>query len=116
MRILYVEDTEDYTKAVQRLAKHLGHQVILATNGTEGFARAQERPDLILLDINLPDIDGLSLTRRLRAANVTVPIIAVTADLMNYDRNQALQAGCSDFIEKPFSFETLEKIFSKYAA
>jgi CheY-like chemotaxis protein len=115
LKILYVEDTEEYTKAVRRLAKHLGHQVILAVTGTEGYALAQEHPDLILLDINLPDINGLTLARQLREAHITVPIIAITADLMNYDRKQALEAGCSEFIEKPFSFETLERLFDRYA-
>jgi CheY-like chemotaxis protein len=116
LKILYVEDTEDYTKAVQRLAKHLGHEVILAANGADGYAHAQEHPDLILLDINLPDINGLLLARQLRAANITAPIIAITADLMNYDKDKALQAGCNEFLEKPFSFETLEKLLVHYAA
>jgi CheY-like chemotaxis protein len=116
LKILYVEDTEDYTRAVQRLANYLGHQVILAVNGAEAYALAQEHPDLILLDINLPDIDGLSLAQQLRAANITVPIVAITGDLMNYNREQALQAGCNEFLEKPFSLETLEKLLLQYAA
>ena len=98
------------------MAAYWGHRLIIATNGADGYALAHESPDLILVDINLPDIDGLTLTRKLRAENVTVPIVAMTGDLLNYDRQQALQAGCNDFIEKPFTLETLEGLFNRYSA
>src|SRR5258707_12210341 len=98
------------------MAIYLGHRLVVATNGEEAYILAQEHPDLILIDINLPDIDGLSLTRRLRAENITAPIVALTGDLMNYNKEQALQAGCDDFLEKPFTLETLEDLFSRYSA
>jgi CheY-like chemotaxis protein len=115
LKILYVEDTEANTKAAQRMASYLGHHLIVATSGADGYALAHDYPDLILMDINLPDTDGLTLTRKLRAENITVPIVALTGDLMNYDREQALQAGCNDFIAKPFTLEMLRGIFSRYS-
>jgi predicted ATPase len=68
----------------------------------------------ILMDINLPDTDGLTLTQKLRAEHLTVPIVAVTGDVITYSRELALQAGCNDFIEKPFTVNTLEKLFCRY--
>ncbi len=115
MKILYVEDSETHTRTAHRMAAYWGHHLIVATNGADGYALAHDSPDLILVDINLPDMDGLTLTRKLRAENVTVPIVAMTGDLMNYDREQALQAGCSDFIAKPFTLETLEGLFKRYS-
>jgi CheY-like chemotaxis protein len=116
LKILYVEDSEVYTRSAQRLAAYRGHQLIIATNGTEGYVLAHDSPDLILVDINLPDMNGLTLTRRLREAHVVAPIVAVTGDLMNYSKEQALQAGCNDFIEKPFTLATLESLFHRYGA
>jgi DNA-binding response OmpR family regulator len=115
LKILYVEDSEVYTRSAQRLAVYRGHHLIIATNGAEGYILAHDSPDLILVDINLPDMNGLTLTRRLREAHVVVPIVAVTGDLMNYNRELSLQAGCNDFIEKPFTLATLEGLFQRYS-
>ncbi len=114
MKILYVEDSEAHTRTAQRMAAYWGHDLIVATNGADGYTLAHDSPDLILVDINLPDINGLTLTRKLRAENITVPIVAMTGDLLNYDKEQALQAGCNDFIAKPFTLETLQGLFNRY--
>ncbi len=98
MKILYVEDVEIYAKALTRIAQHWGHEIVIATNGREGYEMAHKQPDLIFMDINLPDTNGLILAQKLRSENIKVPIIALTADLMNYDTKQALQAGCDDFM------------------
>jgi CheY-like chemotaxis protein len=116
VKILIVEDSDSYIKTARRLATHLGHQLVVATNGAEGYALAHDHPNLILMDINLPDTDGLSLTQKLRAEHLTVPIVAVTGDLLTYSRELALQAGCDDFIEKPFTLDTLEQLFCRYSA
>ncbi|MFN3198539.1 MAG: response regulator [Bradymonadia bacterium] len=103
-RILYVEDTRDNRELVCQMLDDL-YQIETAIDGEEGLRKAQESPpDLMLIDISLPVMDGLTLTRRIRAdAHLNqIPIVALTAHCMVGDREKALAAGCDDFLSKPF--------------
>lgn len=105
-RILVVEDTEDNRRIVRDLLSSAGYEVIEAVDGAEGVARAQrERPDLILMDIQLPEIDGYEAARRIRAIAglARVPIIAVTSYALSGDEGKAREAGCNGYVAKPFS-------------
>ena len=105
-RILVVEDTEDNRKIVRDLLTSVGYELIEAVDGGEGVAMAQsERPDLILMDIQLPVIDGYEATRRIRAIPelAEVPIIAVTSYALSGDEAKTRAAGCDGYVAKPFS-------------
>lgn len=105
-RILYVEDNEQNMRLVRKILVHAGHELLEAPNGQSGLEVAlRERPDLILMDVNLPDIDGLEATARLRNMPqvARIPIIALTANAMVGDREKALQAGCNGYLPKPVS-------------
>ena len=105
-RILVVEDTEDNRKIVRDLLTSVGYELVEAVDGGEGVAMAQsERPDLILMDIQLPVIDGYEATRRIRAIPelATVPIIAVTSYALSGDEAKTRAAGCDGYVAKPFS-------------
>ena len=110
MNILYVEDNDtNILVVVRRLNRH-GFTVTAAMNGLEGVERAlSDRPDLILMDLALPGIDGWEATRRLKAAPETkdIPIIALSAHAMASHRERALAAGCDDFETKPIDFGSL---------
>lgn len=106
MRILVVEDQEDNRKILRDLLSSAGYQVIEATTGDEGVAVAKaETPDLILMDIQLPGIDGYEAARQIKAhpANQHIPIIAVTSYALSGDENKAIAAGCDAYFAKPFS-------------
>lgn len=103
-KILLVEDNEMNRDMLSRRLERRGYQVVLAVDGGEGVAMAQsEAPDLILMDMSLPVVDGWEATRRLKAAPETrgIPIIALTAHAMAGDREKALEAGCDDYDTKP---------------
>ncbi len=105
-RILVVEDTEDNRKIVRDLLSSVGYALIEAVDGAEGVALAQsERPDLILMDIQLPVIDGYEATRQIRAVPGLdkVPIIAVTSYALSGDEAKTRAAGCDGYVAKPFS-------------
>ena len=105
-RILVIEDTEDNRQIVRDLLESAGYELIEALDGLEGVAAAErEHPDLILMDIQLPGIDGYEATRRIRAvpALATVPIIAVTSYALSGDEAKAVEAGCDGYVSKPFS-------------
>jgi CheY-like chemotaxis protein len=114
MKILYVEDNDDNVYMLKNRLSRAGFSVVVATNGVQGIAMAtSERPDLILMDITLPDIDGEEATRRLKAdpATTGIPVIALTANAMAGDREKAIAAGCDDFDTKPVDMpRLLEKI------
>ena len=115
MKILYVEDNEDNLYMLTlRFEAHGGYEIVPAADGAEGLAKARaERPQLILMDLNLPVVDGWEAIRRLKAdpATRTIPIIALTAHAMSGDREKALAAGADDFDTKPIAFDHLiEKI------
>ncbi len=103
-RILIVEDQEDNRRILRDLLTSAGYDLVEATDGLEGVERAAtERPDLILMDMRLPGIDGWEATRRLKSdpETRTLPIIALTAHAMADDRDRALAAGCDDHLVKP---------------
>jgi two-component system cell cycle response regulator DivK len=105
-RILLVEDHEDNRRIVRDLIGATGYELVEAVSGEDGVAMAEtERPDLILMDIQLPGIDGYEATRRIKAnpALAHIPIIAVTSYALSGDDVKARQAGCDDYVTKPFS-------------
>jgi two-component system, cell cycle response regulator DivK len=110
--ILYIEDNPDNMMLVQRALESRGYHLLKAMKGVEGVATAEkEEVNLILLDINLPDIDGYEVARRLRASPKrelkTVPIIAVTANALKGDAEKALEAGCDVYMSKPINIREL---------
>jgi two-component system cell cycle response regulator DivK len=109
-RILLVEDNELNRDMLARRLRRRGHDVLVAVDGSEGVARARaDRPDIILMDMSLPVMDGWEATRRLKDAAETreIPIIALTAHALSTDREQALAAGCDDYDTKPVEFAGL---------
>jgi two-component system cell cycle response regulator DivK len=110
--ILYVEDNPDNMTLVQRALEARGYRLLKAVNGLSGVEVAErDDVDLILLDINLPDIDGYEVARRLRASSkrelASVPIIAVTANALKGDAQKALDAGCDVYMSKPINIREL---------
>ena len=114
MKILYVEDNDDNVYMLKNRLTRAGFTIVVATDGAQGVVMATtEKPDLILMDLTLPDIDGEEATRRLKADPATkhIPVIALTANAMNGDREKAIAAGCDDFETKPVEMpRLLEKI------
>ena len=109
-RILIVEDNEMNRDMLSRRLERRGYQVILAMDGRQGLGAARsEAPDLILMDMSLPEIDGWEVTRQLKSDDTTrsIPVIALTAHAMSSDRQKALAAGCDDYDTKPVEFERL---------
>jgi len=110
-RVLYVEDNEDNVYLLKmRLELIEGYDIAVAKDGGEAIDRVNsDPPDLILMDLNLPGIDGWEATRRLKADAKTkaIPVIALTAHAMAGDREKALAAGCEDFDTKPIDFDRL---------
>ncbi len=109
-RILIVEDNEMNREVLSRKLARSGYEVLLAADGRQGIERAQtQAPDLILMDLGLPEIDGWECVQRLRADDATrpIPIIALTAHAMVGDRQRAIDAGCDDFDTKPIDFAGL---------
>jgi two-component system cell cycle response regulator DivK len=105
-RILVVEDQEDNRRIVRDLLTATDFEVIEAEDGEQALAAvAKQRPDLILMDIQLPVLDGYEVTRRLKAdpSLTAIPIIAVTSYALSGDEEKARAAGCNDFVPKPFS-------------
>jgi two-component system, cell cycle response regulator DivK len=109
-KILVIEDNELNRDMLSRRLQRRGYEVIIAVDGQEGVALARaEVPDLILMDMSLPALDGWEATRQLKAAPGTksIPIIALTAHAMAGDRDQALEAGCDDYDTKPIEMPRL---------
>jgi CheY-like chemotaxis protein len=110
--ILYIEDNPDNMMLVKRALESRGYTLFQAMNGFDGVASAErEEIDLILLDINLPDIDGYEVARRIRSSSkhalAYVPIIAVTANALKGDAEKALSAGCDVYMSKPINIREL---------
>jgi two-component system, cell cycle response regulator DivK len=105
-RILVVEDQDDNRRILRDLLTASGYELIEAVDGEQGLTAAeQERPDLILMDIQLPGIDGYEVTRRIKANEAlrSIPIIAVTSYALSGDDQKAFEAGCDAYVTKPFS-------------
>jgi two-component system cell cycle response regulator DivK len=110
--VLYIEDNHDNMMLVQRALEARGYRLLKAMNGLSGVEVAErEEVDLILLDINLPDIDGYEVARRLRRSAKTtlahIPIIAITANALKGDAEKALEAGCDVYMSKPINIREL---------
>lgn len=119
-RILLVEDNAVNRRLAQFLLKSKGYEVWEATTAPEAFATLKERrPDLILMDIQLPEVDGLTATRHLKADPTTqdIPVVAVTSYAMKGDETRALEAGCSGYVTKPIDktlfLETVAKVLAE---
>jgi len=115
-RVLLIEDNEANRDMLSRRLARRGYQISIATDGRQGIATAQaEQPDLILMDMNLPEIDGWEATRLLKSQPTTrhIPVIALTAHAMVSDRQRALEVGCDDYDTKPVE---LSRLLSKIAA
>ena len=109
-KILIVEDNEENRDALSRRLQRRGFEIVMAADGKVGVAMAQtEKPDLVLMDMNMPELDGWEATRQIRAAPETknLPVIALTAHAMAGDRDRALEAGCADYHTKPVDFPKL---------
>jgi two-component system cell cycle response regulator DivK len=108
--ILYIEDNLENRLLIRRILEAEQYHVLEAENASQAFHLiSKQRPDLILMDINLPEIDGYILTSRFKAMPELrqIPIIAVTANVMRGDRERTLQAGCDGYIQKPIDVDTL---------
>ncbi|MBL8093211.1 MAG: response regulator [Anaerolineales bacterium] len=117
--ILYIEDNADNLLLVRRALEARGYRVVEAVDGVDGLAQVErEHPDVVLLDINLPDVDGYEVVRRLRAnpAWRTLPVVAITAKALPGDAERALAAGCDLYMSKPIAvralWATLERLLS----
>jgi two-component system cell cycle response regulator DivK len=111
-KILYIEDNPDNMLLVQRALESRGYKLLQAMNGLDGLDTAEKEDiDLILLDINLPDIDGYEVARRLRQSDKSelayIPVIAITANALKGDAEKALEAGCDVYMSKPINIREL---------
>jgi CheY-like chemotaxis protein len=109
-KVLLVEDNEESREGLSRYLRQKGYEILLAVDGRQGVELARaEVPDLILIDLSLPVLDGWEATRQLKAGSVTrgIPVIALTAHAMAGDRERALEAGCDDYDTKPVEFPRL---------
>lgn len=116
-RILYVEDNFQNKRLVRKILTAKGYEVLEAEDGEGGVdAAAQEMPDLILMDISIPGIDGIEATRLIKANPETshIPIVALTANAMRGDRERFLAAGCDDYLPKPISTPDLLRVIKEH--
>jgi len=112
-RILFVEDDMDTYELVQFLMGRNGYEVFLAVNGRDGVSAAiKQKPDLILMDLSLPEMDGWNATKKIKSnpATKNIPVIALTAHALVSDRKRALDAGCDDYITKPIDMVELVRM------
>lgn len=116
-RILVVEDNADMREFLQRILERRGYGYLEATDGVEGMELVwRERPDLILMDLALPTLDGYEATRLLRSNpdSATIPIVAVTAHARTVDQEHALEAGCDAYLSKPYSIHQLFELIERF--
>ena len=117
--ILYVEDNFENRVLVRRVLEADGYQVAEASTAEDAMEKIHSaRPSLILMDINMPDMDGYALTARIRSTPgfATVPIVAVTANVMRGDREKSLEAGCDGYIQKPIDIDILSQQIERFLA
>ena len=115
--VLYVEDNPENRLLIRRILQSEGYEMLEASNAAQALAVIQEkRPDLILMDINLPEMDGYTLTARMKAMPQLdkVPIIALTANVMRGDRERTLEAGCDGYIQKPVDVDLLPEQINRF--
>ena len=116
-KILYVEDNEDNIYMLTRRLKKKGFEIVIANDGREGVSKAKtEKPDLILMDLSLPELDGWEATRLIKADQETskIPVIALSAHAMKEHMDMALEAGCDDYDTKPVDIKRLLEKISKF--
>ncbi len=119
MRILYVEDNFENKLFVRRVIESMGHEMFEAETGLDGLMIAAETPpDLILMDINIPGMDGLETTVKFKqdATLAHIPIVAITANAMKGDEARCLEAGCNGYMQKPVGVSDLRGVIAKYVA
>jgi len=114
MKILYVEDSPVNLHAMKRIVTHLGYEFIAAETAQQGLQMLEQAPDIVLLDIGLPDMDGYQLIAEIRKMNVAHPILAVTAHAMSGEREKCLNAGFNDYIVKPVGYEAMANLLKHY--
>jgi len=115
--VLYVEDDSESRLLVRRVLQAEGYNMLEAKDAADGLASAKEqRPDLILVDINLPEVDGLTLARQIKAVAdlASTPVVALTANVMRGDRERSLGAGCDGYIQKPIDVDLLPRQISGF--
>jgi two-component system cell cycle response regulator DivK len=115
--ILYVEDNPDNRSLVRRVLGAEGYAVVEAVNAGQAIEKlGQESFDLILMDINMPDMDGYALTVKIKGMQAfsKIPIIAVTANVMRGDREKSLEAGCDGYIQKPIDIDTIGQQIERF--
>lgn len=115
--ILYVEDNPDNRNLIRRVLNAEGYSVIEAINAGQAMEKLENRNiDLILMDINMPDMDGYTLTSKIKAIQKfsKIPIVAVTANVMRGDREKSLEAGCDGYIQKPIDIDTLAQQIERF--
>jgi len=113
---LLVEDFEDSRFMMRRLLEMAGYRVVEATDGEQAVTMAlEEKPQLILMDLSLPKLDGLAATRKIRGhqASAKIPIVAVSAHDSPQSRDEALAAGCNEYVTKPIDFEHLNSVVTR---
>ncbi len=115
-RILYIEDNPQNKRLVKKILTARGFDVIEAGDGPGGLETAlRERPDLILMDINIPGFDGMEATARLKKSEIAkTPVIALTANAMRGDREKVMAAGCDEYLQKPLSNKLLVETIERF--
>ena len=112
-RVLIVEDNVDNFELVRFLLERAGYQVLSAANGVEGVdAAKREQPDLVLMDLSMPEMDGWRATAQMKAEETTrhIPVLALTAHTLPGDRKRAIDAGCDGYISKPINVASFDKL------
>lgn len=112
-RVLIVEDNVDNYELVRFLLERAGYQVLSASNGAEGVdAAKREQPDLVLMDLSMPEMDGWKATAHLKSDDATrnIPVLALTAHTLPGDRKRAIDAGCDGYISKPINVASFDKL------
>lgn len=114
-RVLIVEDNVDNFELVRFLLERAGYEVLSAVNGVEGVESARrEQPDLVLMDLSMPEMDGWKATAQMKAEEMTrhIPVLALTAHTLPSERKRAIDAGCDGYISKPINVASFEKLVS----
>ena len=113
--ILLVEDDKNQRLLYEQELKHDGYDVVTASDGKEALEKVQKQlPDIVIMDINMPKMDGIEATYALRALQVETPIVALTANVMQHHREQFEEAGCNGFLSKPIDRIALREVLYQY--